>query len=169
MPDMAGTSAERPAHLLDLADESATLALGAALAGHLRRGDMLALYGDLGTGKTCLARGLLRRLGHAGEVPSPTFTLVQSYELTPAPVRHFDLYRIADPSELVELGWDEARTDGIVIVEWPERLGPQLPVDRLDIELSYRAETDGGQDGRTARLTGHGAWQARLDAFADAL
>lgn len=143
---------------LSLPDEAATQALAARLAPHLRAGDVVTLRGDLGAGKTALARFLIRHLAgdEAEEVPSPTFTLVQIYEHLSPPVWHFDLYRLTDPGEVVELGWEEAR-DACALVEWPERLGPLLPRDRLDVQLTL--------DGPTARrvvITGHGAWEGRV-------
>lgn len=145
----------------ELSDEHATAALGAALAPALVRGDVLALTGDLGAGKTTLARGLLRALGHRGAVPSPTFTLVQHYEIDPLPVAHFDLYRIGAPDEIVELGFDEARAEGIVLLEWPERMGPHLPDTRLEIALDY----DASGEARVARIRGPGDWAERLRAL----
>src|SRR5215207_6038059 len=104
-----------------LPDERATVRLGEDIAMALRAGDALALSGDLGAGKTTLARGLIRAM--AGEekldVPSPTFTLVQSYE-TRVPLHHFDLYRLTSPSELDELGLDEMLASGAALIEWPE-------------------------------------------------
>lgn len=143
---------------IELPDADATAALGAALAPRLRRGDLLALAGDLGAGKTTLARGLIGALGHRGPVPSPTFTLVQHYETDPVPVWHFDLYRIGHPDEVIELGYDEARAEGIVLLEWAERLGADLPAARLDIALEYAAS---GKT-RVACLSGPPAWADRL-------
>ncbi|HET8727209.1 MAG TPA: tRNA (adenosine(37)-N6)-threonylcarbamoyltransferase complex ATPase subunit type 1 TsaE [Alphaproteobacteria bacterium] len=147
---------------IPLPDEAATAALAERLAALLQPGDAVALAGDLGGGKTSFARAAIRALARAEvEVPSPTFTLVQTYELGPAPVWHFDLYRLSGPDEVIELGWDEARAGGIVLVEWPERLGSLLPADRLDVALAY-----GGAPGtRVATLTGHGGWVGRLEAF----
>ncbi|NKB50480.1 MAG: tRNA (adenosine(37)-N6)-threonylcarbamoyltransferase complex ATPase subunit type 1 TsaE [Alphaproteobacteria bacterium] len=142
----------------DLTDIAATQALGATISGLLRAGDVVALYGELGAGKTTLARALIAALGHTGEVPSPTFTLVQSYDLSPVAVWHFDLYRIDAPDEIIELGIEEALADAISLIEWPERMASQLPPDRLDILLSY---TD-SEVGRRAALTGHGNWGSRL-------
>ncbi|MFV3076744.1 tRNA (adenosine(37)-N6)-threonylcarbamoyltransferase complex ATPase subunit type 1 TsaE [Niveispirillum fermenti] len=144
---------------LILPDEAATAALAARLAPLLTAGDVVTLRGDLGAGKTALARSIIRHLAGdpAEEVPSPTFTLVQTYEHLDPPVWHFDLYRLSDPGEVVELGWEEAR-QACALVEWPERLGPLLPRDRLDIELTL--------DGPTARravLNGHGTWGPRLE------
>ena len=139
-----------------LADADATEALGAALAGRLRPGDAVCLYGPLGAGKSTLARGLIRALtGPDEEVPSPTFTLVQLYEGPDFPVSHFDLYRLESAGEADELGLDEALEDGAALIEWPQRLGGRLPPDRLDIEIAFDAE------GRLARLTPHGAWKGR--------
>ena len=137
---------------LDLADELATRQLGADVALALRAGDVVLLRGDLGAGKTTLARALIRTIAGdpALEVPSPTFTLVQAYEL-PVPVRHIDLYRLSSTDEFEELGFDEAIVEGAVLVEWPERAEGRLPGDAVTIGLS----TDG--DGRIAEISGHGA------------
>lgn len=160
---------ERPGPAVDAAtiwkvglrDEAATLALGARLAGALRRGDLLTLKGELGAGKTTLSRGILRALGHDGPVPSPTFTLVQHYEIAGLELAHFDLYRLADRDEISELGFEDALRDGVVLVEWPDILGDGIPADRLEVWLE-----DAGT-GRMARLTGFGRWGARLRALRD--
>jgi len=143
-----------------LGSPAATAALARRLAAAARPGDVFALSGKLGAGKTHFARHFIgARAGDtAVEVPSPTFTLVQTYELPGATVWHFDLYRIASPDELDELGWDDARTGGIVLVEWPERAGARLAADRLDIELGFAADADA----RVAVLAAHGNWAARL-------
>lgn len=144
---------------LTLADEAATTRLGAAVAGLLKVGDTVLLYGDLGAGKSTLARGLVRALTRPDEeVPSPTFTLVQQYEPKSGArpfLSHFDLYRLADADEAFELGLDEAMDEGAIIVEWPQRLGARLPPDRLDIELTIVSE------GRLARITPHGDFTGR--------
>ena len=145
---------------LPLPDEAATLALGAAIAGLLRRGDLLTLSGDLGAGKTTLSRGVLRGLGHAGPVPSPNFTLVQHYETERLALAHFDLYRLAARDEIFELGFDDALHEGVVLVEGPEVLGEGRPADRLAVRLE-----DSGT-GRLAQMTGFGDWAARLRALA---
>ncbi len=123
-----------------LPDISAVEALAEAIAPALRNGDILALRGELGAGKTTFARALLRSLGVKGEVPSPTFTLVQSYE-TPSGLRvnHFDLYRLKTPEELEEIGWHDLLSDGVAVVEWPERAGDWLPAARLDFEFAMAA------------------------------
>jgi N-acetylmuramate 1-kinase len=126
---------------IDLPDSSATERLGEDLARALKKGDILALSGDLGAGKSTLARAFIRAIAHDGEleVPSPTFTLVQSYDLR-IPVGHFDLYRLNDPSELDELGLDEAAARGIALVEWPEQAGNHIPANALKLELSEHGE-----------------------------
>lgn len=155
---MADDPAERS---FDLPDEAATAALARGLAARLRPGDLVALSGDLGAGKTALARAAIRALaGAEEEVPSPTFTLVQTYDAPPATIWHFDLYRLSDPEEVVELGWDEART-GIRLVEWPDRLGRLLPADRLDLRLGMAGGT-----ARRAVLRGWGSWAGRVGTIA---
>lgn len=133
-----------------LPDEAATRQLGEDLGLCIRAGDCLALHGDLGAGKSTLARALIRCVADDPDldVPSPTFTLVQSYPLRVA-VAHFDLYRIADPEELVELGLDAALADGAVLIEWPGNAGDRLPADAVEIRLD---ETPDG--GRLATIAG---------------
>lgn len=123
-----------------LADEDATIRLGEDLALAVRPGDCLALHGDLGAGKSTLARALIRCMADnvALDVPSPTFTLVQTYPLR-IELAHFDLYRIADPQELAELGLDEALAEGAVLLEWPERAGDELPSDAIHIRFQEEA------------------------------
>lgn len=143
-----------------LADEAATARLGQAIAARLRPGEAVCLSGPLGAGKSTLARALVRALTRPEEdVPSPTFTLVQFYEGPRLKVAHFDLYRLSNPDEAYEIGLDEALDEGAAIIEWPERLEGQLPADRLDVEIAPEM-TDGGE-GRSARLTPHGAWEGR--------
>ena len=144
---------EQEAIGLVLPDHAATERLGADLAQALRPGDCVYLHGDLGAGKTALARGLVRALADPHEeVPSPTFTLVQHYDGR-VPVLHSDLYRIADPREVDELGLDEALDAGIVLVEWPGRGGDALPPPTLEVELEPVEDATQG-DGRNARLWG---------------
>lgn len=145
---------------LHLKDLSATHALAARLAGLLRPGDAVLLEGPLGAGKSEFARAVLRAAAGdpALEVPSPTFTLVQSYDLPAGTAHHFDLYRLDGPAGLDELGWDEA-LEGIVLVEWPDRLGALAPAEALRITL----EPGHDEDARTARLAG---WDHRLKALA---
>lgn len=113
----------------------ATETLGRGLAARLRAGDVVALFGDLGAGKTTLARGILAGLGHGGEVASPTFPIVIPYETPGLPVWHVDLYRIEDPAEIEELALDEALQDGALILEWPERMGHALWPHSLRLTL----------------------------------
>src|SRR5215217_6892747 len=126
----------------ELPDEAATAALAARIAALARPGDVIALRGELGAGKTSLARAFIRARGGAGEVPSPTFTLVQVYEFGDAAIWHFDGYRLRDPDEAWELGIEDAFRDGISLIEWPERLGPLLPPRRLEITLSDAGPTN---------------------------
>lgn len=142
---------------ITLENLAATEALAARLARLARPGDALLLTGPLGVGKSALARAFLRAAaGDAAlEVPSPTFTLLQSYDLPGGiAAHHFDLYRLTGPEGLLELGWDEAR-QGIVLVEWPERLGHFAPPDALHVQLAPGA----CEDARAARLAG---WEDRL-------
>lgn len=140
--------------------------LAQVLAPYLRRGDVLTLSGDLGAGKTTFARFLIWSMADAPvEVSSPTFALVQVYETAQAEIHHFDLYRLGEPEDLRELGFDEARDSALVLVEWPERLGDSLPADRLDVALSEgeTAET------RDVIITGHGGWAPRLQRLRAAM
>jgi tRNA threonylcarbamoyladenosine biosynthesis protein TsaE len=119
-----------------LKDEEATLAAGARLAEAARGGDVITLSGPLGVGKTALARGFIAALGHEGEVPSPSFAIVQPYEELDPPVWHVDLYRIEDPAEIDELGLDSA-LDAVLLVEWPERAGESAWADALALSLEF--------------------------------
>jgi len=145
-------------HDITLADEAATQRLAADVARLARAGDMIALWGDLGSGKTVFARGFITALVGETEVPSPTFSLAQSYDGPDFTIWHFDFYRLDDPWEVLELGFNDALVDGVALVEWPDRLGDLLPADRLDIRMTLT------KDGRhTARLEPHGDWAARFD------
>ncbi len=148
---------------LDLADEAATLRLGARLARLARDGDVIALRGELGAGKSTLARAFVRALtGPDEEVPSPTFTLVQTYEGAAGLVWHFDLYRLDEPDDAWELGIEEAFADGICLIEWPDRLGRLMPRGRLEVALSAGAD----ETSRRATLISHaGAWDDRMGEF----
>ena len=151
-----------PPIILELSDEAATERLGRRLAEAARPGDIIALGGDLGCGKTTLARAFIRALTNAEEeVPSPTFTLVQSYDCRLGPLWHFDLYRLDKPEDALELGIEDAFGDGVCLIEWPERLGPWLPADHLAVGL----EAGPGPAARRARLDGGGAWSRRLEAM----
>lgn len=143
--------------MIALADEAATNMFGRRLAARLVPGDIVLLSGDLGAGKTALARGILAGLGHVGEVPSPTFTLVQSYEVPGVrlPVWHVDLYRLEDPEEVEELGLDEILADGALIIEWPERAGERWP------EALHLTLIDGGEGSRSLTARVPPAWETR--------
>lgn len=124
-----------------LADEAATLACGEALAERVRPGMLVFLRGDLGAGKTTLVRGLLRGLGHTGSVKSPTYTLLEPYELPSCLVYHFDFYRIADSQELEFIGIDELLdSPAIKLVEWPERVEDRLPAADMEVRLHVEGE-----------------------------
>lgn len=140
----------------DLADEAATLKLGAALAEVLRGGPtrpIIYLCGDLGAGKTTLVRGLLRALGHAGKVKSPTYTLVELYAVSGLDLYHFDFYRFSDPQEYLDGGLDEYfRGRGICLVEWPDKAFPYLAAADLQIDLTLIGEA------RHAALQARSEW-----------
>ncbi len=115
--------------------EDETLRLAATTATQAKGRDVFLLEGPLGAGKSVFARGFIRALcGKDTEVPSPTFTLLQTYESPKGPLYHFDLYRLKDPDEIFEIGWDEARS-GIMLIEWPERLGPHRPAKARTIRI----------------------------------
>jgi tRNA threonylcarbamoyladenosine biosynthesis protein TsaE len=124
-----------------LKSEAETAALGAALAQVVRAGDVITLSGPLGVGKTALARGFIAALGHQGDVPSPSFAIVQPYEELRPPVWHVDLYRIEDPAEIEELGLD-ASVDAALLVEWPERAGGSAWPEALGLSLGFARDDD---------------------------
>ena len=143
-----------------LVDEQATREVGRSLARQIRAGDVITLAGSLAAGKTTLVRGLLEAMGHRGEVPSPSFAIVQPYDELSPPVWHVDLYRIEQASDLDELGLDEIRAHGILLVEWPERAGLDAWSDAL--ALSLEPANDGGR-ALTARVppSWEGRWPPR--------
>ena len=148
---------------LKLPDEEATLALGGKLAAGAAEGRTLYLHGELGAGKTTLARGLLRALGYRGRVKSPTYSLVEPYTISSLHLYHFDLFRVKDEEEWLSLGFREYfGPRSLCVIEWPERAGSALPVADIDIRLEF----DG--NGRRARLEAHSAagreWLSRLPA-----
>lgn len=138
-------------------DEAAMAAFAARLAPVLKQGDCVALYGDLGAGKSSFARALIQGLLGPTSVPSPTFTLVQEYETRAGRLSHFDLYRIKHVEEIFELGWEDALS-GIVLVEWPEKLGKYLPEASLAIRLDFPQH----QQRRIVTLKGSAPWAPRL-------
>src|SRR5271168_4137950 len=144
--------------VVDLPDEAATAALAAKISALAEVGDVIALKGDLGSGKTSFARSFIRARGGAEEVPSPTFTLVQIYELGSAAIWHFDLYRLKSPEEVWELGIEDAFSEGISLIEWPERLGPLLPKRRFEITFLFGERPEA----RRAALAAGEGWQERL-------
>jgi tRNA threonylcarbamoyl adenosine modification protein YjeE len=157
---------------LALANETATAHLMADLALLIGPGDVITLSGDLGAGKTAAARAMIRYLAgdDALEVPSPTFTLVQNYDLPPFPLVHADLYRVNDPAELEEIGLSPLPEGTVALIEWPERAPGALPHDRIDIALNHRPAL--GSTARAAEITGYGkaaAQVARLKALREFL
>ncbi|HJS40298.1 MAG TPA: tRNA (adenosine(37)-N6)-threonylcarbamoyltransferase complex ATPase subunit type 1 TsaE [Sphingomicrobium sp.] len=140
---------------MNLADEAETRAAGARLAGLLRPGDVVTMTGDLGAGKTTLVRAILEALGHEGEVPSPTFAIVQPYEELDPPVWHADLYRVDDPSELAELGLDSLG-HSVLLVEWPERAGEGVWPEALRLTLEIT-----GPERRRLTAEVPAAWEGR--------
>jgi N-acetylmuramate 1-kinase len=159
---MANGNVLQSAWDLTLADEAATNRVANDLAAALAPGDLVTLSGDLGAGKTTLARAVIRALGDDEriEVPSPTFTFLQLYELPRFPVVHADLYRVTTLAELAELGWEEASEGAAVLVEWPDRAAALIQADRLDVALALAPDL--GPNFRRVRLTGYGSWANRL-------
>lgn len=147
-------------HRLELPDEAATGAFAARLAAALGPGTVIWLSGGLGAGKTTLVRGVLRALDHIGTVRSPTFTLLEPYNLPRFPVYHFDFYRFSSENEWRDAGFDEYfRGDGVCLVEWPDLAGPDLPRPELALRLGFFDGDSGGTG--TARVL-------QIDAFGDA-
>lgn len=146
---------------LNLTDETQTAALAENLAGLAEDGDVLALEGQLGTGKSVFARAFISaRNGAPLEVPSPTFTLVQSYELPSGTIHHFDLYRLNNSEEVLELGLEDAFAAGISLIEWPGRASDFLPPEHIEVRLAYGEK----QDQRTAELFAGQVWEQRWEA-----
>ena len=169
---------DAPVLMLPLKDADATALLGAALAKLVGPGDVVALWGDLGAGKTSFARALIQAQlaahGKIEDVPSPTFTLVQTYETPKLEIWHVDLYRITHPEEVIELGVEDAIPDSLVLIEWPGRMGPYLPQDRLDVFFDQPSpqtgETTSDLPGRVAKLwigpKGQSRWASRIEKLA---
>lgn len=141
---------------MNLANEAATAAAGQWLAGQLRGGDAVTLSGGLGSGKTTFVRYLLAELGHSGDVPSPSFAIIQPYDHMVLPVWHADLYRIDDPAELAEIGLDSIGDDAVLLVEWPERAGPSAWPDALRLTLEIT-----GPERRRLTAIVPAAWEGR--------
>jgi tRNA threonylcarbamoyl adenosine modification protein YjeE len=156
---------EQASRRLILPHLDATRALAARLARCLRSGDLVLLEGDLGTGKTEFARAVIQALaGKAITVPSPTFTILQSYELPGIEVGHADLYRIAAPGELIELGLEECLTRGALLVEWPDRAADLWPGERLTVGLAAMLSDP---TARELTLAGTGRWASLIATLAD--
>ncbi|MFM7349512.1 MAG: tRNA (adenosine(37)-N6)-threonylcarbamoyltransferase complex ATPase subunit type 1 TsaE [Erythrobacter sp.] len=146
-----------------LPDLAAMTAYGARVAAALREGDVVALEGGLGAGKTTLARAILAALGHQGEVPSPTFTIIETYDSPPLrlPVVHADFYRLEDPAELAEIGLDDYREGAVLLAEWPDQAGGfALEPGCLGITLEPVGES--GEGGRIAIARGGADWLGRM-------
>lgn len=142
---------------LHLPDLSAMSAFGQRIAANLRAGDVVALSGTLGTGKTTLSRAILEELGHQGEVPSPTFTIIETYDHLSPPVVHADFYRLEHPSEVENLGLDEYREGAVLLAEWPENAGG------FSHEPSCLAiHLESADEGRKAIVTGGADWLERM-------
>jgi len=148
--------------VVDLPDEIATAALAARIAAVAAPSDIIALKGDLGSGKTAFARAFIRARGNQDEVPSPTFTLVQIYDAGQTVIWHFDLYRIRAPEEAWELGIEDAFIAGISLIEWPERLGPLLPDRRLELGFAF----GDGLGARRIAMDPSTEWKTRLAMIA---
>lgn len=150
---------EQPAAIADVTvpDEDGTRLIAAQLAGVLSPGDVIALDGTLGAGKTAFARALINALpGPAEDVPSPTFTLVQTYTRGDLDIWHFDLYRLEDPDEAYELGIEDAFADAVSLIEWPDRLGTLLPGGHLNVKIIESGT------GRRIVFSGNSKWTERL-------
>lgn len=142
-----------------LEDDQATRKFGAKLAMKLCAGDVICLRGDLGAGKTSMARGAIEFLCDVSEVPSPTYTLVQTYVAPKFDIWHFDLYRLENPQDVWELGIEEALDEGVCLIEWPERIENLLSGTELNIHISF------AEKGRIAILSGNSKWQERFSGF----
>jgi N-acetylmuramate 1-kinase len=160
-------TASRPSTFsVALPDEHATQRLAIDIANAIERGDVVTLAGDLGTGKTTFARAMIRHLAGnpALEIPSPTFTLMQTYELAQFPLVHADFYRLSGAAELTELGFDDLPDDAVLLIEWPDRAAERLPPNRLEIALALAPKLK--PEFRHARITGYGSLAPRVDRIA---
>lgn len=148
-----------------LENEAAMVLFGQALAKISSRGDFYALYGTLGVGKSVLSRAFIQQLCGKTEVPSPTFTLVQSYEAPAFEIFHYDLYRIKSPDEIFEIGLEEAMYNGVCLVEWPDRMKPYLPRDAFVLDISVEGE--GRRINLTVKTEDKADRLRQLEGFAD--
>ena len=147
--------------IVDLPDLAAVERFGSALAARLGPGDVIALSGGLGAGKTTLARAIIAALGHTGEVPSPTFTIIETYPHLQVPLVHADFYRLEDPAEALEIGLEDYREGAALIAEWPDHAGGFAhEAACLEITLEALGETGGG--GRRAVVKAGKDWQGRM-------
>jgi tRNA threonylcarbamoyladenosine biosynthesis protein TsaE len=146
-----------------LPDLAAMAAFGARIAARLRAGDVVALEGGLGAGKTTLARAILAGLGHIGEVPSPTFTIIETYAAPPLrlPVVHADFYRLDHPSELAEIGLDDYREGAVLLAEWPDHAGG-FAHERGCLSITLLPQGESGEGGRIAIARGGADWVGRM-------
>jgi tRNA threonylcarbamoyladenosine biosynthesis protein TsaE len=146
-----------------LPDLAAMAAYGATLAARLRAGDVVALSGGLGAGKTTLARAILAALGHDGEVPSPTFTIIEAYDAPPLrlPVVHADFYRLDDPAELTEIGLDDYREGAVLLAEWPDHAGG-FAHEPGCLAITLEPQGESGEGGRIAIARGGADWVGRM-------
>lgn len=146
-----------------LPDLASMAAYGAAIAGRLRAGDVVALTGGLGAGKTTLARAILAALGHEGEVPSPTFTIIETYESPPLRLAavHADFYRLDDPAELAEIGLDDYRERAVLLAEWPDHAGG-FAHEPGCLSITLEPVGESGEGGRIAIARGGADWVGRM-------
>ncbi len=152
---------------ITLDNEQETITFARKMTSFLRSGDVVLLQGDLGAGKSFLSRQIIQHFAGAEiEVPSPTFTLVQTYELPSIEIWHFDLYRLSYPDEVIELGWDEALGQSLMLIEWPDRLGDLCPENYIEIALSLCGVNP---DKRTLTMTGYGDMAKRVQELEEEL
>ena len=148
--------------ILELVDEQSTINLAAILAGKALIGDVIALSGDLGSGKTTFARSFIKsKQNTTEEIPSPTYTLLQTYETNEGIINHYDFYRLKNPEEAYELDIEDAFNSKICLIEWPQKLGSLIPSERLEVRLDFLQEPQS----RRITLIGYQGWSARLKAI----
>ena len=149
---------------ISLASEDDTIAFAGRLADILKPGDVIRLSGALGAGKTTFARGLLHRKGHHGPIPSPTFTLVETYSFDAFDIWHFDLYRLEHPNDVWELGFEDCLDDQVALIEWPERAEPAIPASALTVNITANGQgrTQERTQERTMNILGDRSWEHRF-------